>query len=166
MFTQEGDAGVHRYIQHRGSRPGVQPDERVRIPRGNVNHNADLSIKVDRRIRSAWYSFRKYTLELHDRPSAPLELKIRMLRAEVLDTILYDCVTWSPRPCHYDSLRRTHHSFLSRCIGWVKNNHADHPVSYLDTLIKTGSESIEAILGRRRILFTEFVGRTRDCRSA
>ena len=41
----------------------------------NVNHNADLSIEVDRRIRNAWYSFRKYTLELYDRSSAPLELK-------------------------------------------------------------------------------------------
>ena len=51
---------------------------------GNVNHNADLSIEVDRRIRNAWSSFRKYTLELYGRPSAPLELKIRMLRAEVL----------------------------------------------------------------------------------
>ena len=48
---------------------------------GNVNHNTDLSIEVDRRIRNAWCSFRKYTLELYDRPSAPLELKIRMLRA-------------------------------------------------------------------------------------
>ena len=51
---------------------------------GNVNHNADLSIEVDRRIRNAWCSFRKYTLELYDPPSAPLELKIRILRAEVL----------------------------------------------------------------------------------
>ena len=31
---------------------------------GNVNRNADLSIEVDRRIRSAWCSFRKYALEL------------------------------------------------------------------------------------------------------
>ena len=38
---------------------------------GSVNHNADLSIEVDRRIRNAWCSFRKYTLELYDRPSAP-----------------------------------------------------------------------------------------------
>ena len=60
---------------------------------GNVNHNADLSVEVDRRIRNAWCSFRKYTLELYDRPSAPLELKIRMLRAEVLETILCGCVT-------------------------------------------------------------------------
>ena len=40
--------------------------------RGNVNHNVDLSIEVDRRIRNAWCSFRKYTLELYDGPSAPL----------------------------------------------------------------------------------------------
>ena len=73
---------------------------------GNVNHNADLSIQVERRLRNAWCSFRKYTLELYDRLSAPLELKIRMLRAEVLETMLYGCVTWSPCACHYDMLRR------------------------------------------------------------
>ena len=59
---------------------------------GNVNNNADLFLEVDRRIRNAWYSFQKYTLQLYDRPSAPLELKIRMLRAEVLETMLYGCV--------------------------------------------------------------------------
>ena len=107
---------------------------------GDVNHNAD------RRIRNAWCSFRKYTLELYDRPSASLELKIRMLRAVVLEPMLYDCATWSPRACHYDTLRRAHHSFLTRCIGWRKHNRADLPISYLDKLIKTGSESIEATL--------------------
>ena len=112
---------------------------------GKVNHDADLSIEVDRRIRNAWCSFRKYTLELYDRPSAPLELKIRMLRTEVLETMLCGCVTWSPRACHYNTLRRAHHRSLTRCIGWRrKHNRADDPISYLDTLIKTGSESIEA----------------------
>ena len=83
---------------------------------GNVNHNADLSIEVDRRIRNAC-SFRKYTLEVYDRPSASLELKIRVLRPKVLETMLYGCATWSPRACHYDPLRRAHHRFLTRCIG-------------------------------------------------
>ena len=59
----------------------------------NVNHNADRSIEIERRIRNGSCSFRKYTLELDDRPSAPLELKIRMLRAEVLETMLYGCLT-------------------------------------------------------------------------
>ena len=60
---------------------------------GNVNQNADLSIEVDRRVRNAWCRFRKYTLELYDRPSAPLELEIRTLRAVVLEKMLYGCVT-------------------------------------------------------------------------
>ena len=100
----------------------------------NTNHNADLFIEIDRRIRNAWCSFWKYTLELYDRPSAPLELKIRMLRAEVLETMLYGCVTWSPRACHYDTLRRAHFRFLTRCIGWRNKNCADRPVSYMNTL--------------------------------
>ena len=50
-------------------------------------------------------------------------------------------------------------SFVWLCIGWRKNNRTDHPISYLDTLIKKGSESIEAILRRRRILFAGFAAR-------
>ena len=130
---------------------------------GNVNHNADLSIEVDRRIRKAWCSFRKYSLELYDRPSAPLKLKTRMVRAEVLETLLYGWVTWSPSTCHY-KLRRAHHRFLTRCIGWRKQNRAKHPISCLDTLIKTGSESTETTLRRRRILFAGFVARMEDTR--
>ena len=116
---------------------------------GNVNHHADLSIEVHRRICNAWCSFRKYTLELYNRPSAPLELKIRMLKAEVLETKPYGCVTWSPRACHYDTLHRAYHSVLARYIGWRKHNRIYHPISYLDTLVKTGSESIEATLRKR-----------------
>ena len=33
---------------------------------GNVSHNGDLSIEVNRRIRNACCSFRKYTLELYN----------------------------------------------------------------------------------------------------
>ena len=132
--------------------------------RGNVNHNVDLSIEVDRRVRNAWCSFQKYTLELYDRPSAPLELKIRMLRAEVLEIMMHGCVAWSPRACHYDTLRRAHHRFLTHCTGWRKHNRADHPIFYLETLLKTGSESIEATLRRRRILFAGIVARVEDTR--
>ena len=131
---------------------------------GNVNHDADLSIEVDRRIRNVWCSFRKYSLELYDRPSAPLELKIRMLKAEVLETMMYGCVTWSPRSCHYDALRRAYHNLLTRSIGWRKHNRIDHPISYLDNLVKTGSENIEATLRKRRILFAGFVARMEDTR--
>ena len=72
--------------------------------------------------------------------------------------MLYGCVTWSPRACHYDTLRRPHHRFLIRCIGWRKHNRADHPISYLDTLIKAGSESIEATLRREADLVRGICG--------
>ena len=130
----------------------------------NVNHHADLSIEIDRHIRNVWCSFRKYSLELYDRPSVPLELKIRVLKAEVLETMLYGCVTSSPRARHYDTLRGAHHSFLNRCIGWRTRTRTDHPISYLETLVKAGSESIETILRKRRILFAGFVARMEDTR--
>ena len=87
-----------------------------------------------------------------------------MSRAKLHEIILYGYATWTPRVCHYDTLRRGHHSFLTRCINWRKNNRTDHPISYLDTVIKTGSESIEATLHRRRILFSGFVVRMEDTR--
>ena len=123
---------------------------------GNVNHNADLSIEVDRRIRIVQLS------EVHPGTVRPTERsprhQILMLRAEVIETMMHGCVTWSPGACHYHTLRRAHHSFLTCCICWQKNNRTDHPIFYLDTLMKTGSESIiEAIMRRRRILFVGFV---------
>ena len=54
--------------------------------------------------------------------------------------------------------------FLTRCIGWRKHNRADQPISYLDMLLKTGSESIEATLRRRRIFLAGFVPRMEDRR--
>ena len=139
-----------------------QTDEVVYLG-GNVDNDTDLSIQVDRRIRNAWCRFRMYTFELYDQPSASLELKLRMLRAEVLETVRCG-VTWSLRACHYDTLHRAHHSFLTHYIDWRKNNRTDHTISYLDTLMKTGSESIGEIRHRRRILFAGFGTRMEDTR--
>ena len=83
---------------------------------------------------------------------------MQMLRAEVLETMLYGWITWSPRAGNY------HHSVPIRCIGWRENNRTDLPISYLDILMKTASESIVAIMRRRRILLAGFVARMEDIR--
>ena len=127
MFTHEGDAHIETADQVYN-----ETNEFVYLE-GNAHHNADLSIEVNRRIRNPWCSLRKYTIEHYDRPSASLELKFRMLRAEVL-------TTWSVRACHHDTLRRVHHSFLTCCVGWQENNRPNHSISYLLTLVKMGSE--------------------------
>ena len=54
--------------------------------------------------------------------------------------------------------------FLTRCMDWRNHNCAYHPTFYLDALVKTVSESIEATLRRRRILFAGFVARMEDTR--
>ena len=46
----------------------------------------------------------------------------------------------------------------------MKNNRAEHPISYLETVIKTESESIKATTHRRRILFAGFVALMEDTR--
>ena len=56
------------------------------------------------------------------------------------------------------------HGFLTLCISLRTHNLTDHPISSLDTPIKTGSESLGAIKHRRRNLFAEFVVRMEDTR--
>ena len=138
MFTHEGNAGVHRHLQRIGSGPGLQPNQRARIPRGE----RQLQCRPVHRGQSTHTQRMVQLPEVHPRTVRPTERSPRaqnaMLRAEVLETKLYGCVTRSPRACHYDTLRRAHHSFLTRCTSWRKNNRADHPISYFNTLVKTG----------------------------
>ena len=48
---------------------------------------------------------------------------------------------------------------LLRCLGRRKRKRDDHALSYANALAKTASESIEAIVRKRRILFAGFVAR-------
>ena len=104
--------------------------------------------------------FRQYGLPLYDQPTAPLRLKVRMLKAEVMETMLYGCVTWSPTIAHLAILRKTHHRLFLRCIGW-KRKHDDvyHVLSYADALAKTGCENVDTTVRKQRILFAGFVAR-------
>ena len=86
-----------------------------------------------------------------------------MLRVEVLETMMYGCITWSPRACHYNTLRRAQHSFLTRCIG-RENSPTDDSIFYLNTFAKTGSESIEVVMRRWRISFPRFMAHMKDTR--
>ena len=88
-----------------------------------------------------------------------LRLKVRLLKAEVVKILLSGCMPWSPIKPDYDGLRRVHHSMLLRCLGWRKRKRDDHTLSYADALAKTASDSIEAIVRKRRILFARFVAR-------
>ena len=142
-----------------------QTNEFVRLG-GKVNQNAELSIEVDRRVRTPSMV---QLPEVHPRTVRPTE---RSPRAQDPDAKSRDTRDNAVRLRHVEPARvPLRHAALSPpqvldslCIGWQNNNIADHPISYLDTLLKTGSESIEATLRRRRILFAGFVAHMEDTR--
>ena len=84
---------------------------------GLVNEHGDLTREINYRSKIAWVCFKRYARELFDRPGTPFYLKTRLLKAEAMGTLLYGCVTWSPRREHYRLLQTTHHRLLLRVIG-------------------------------------------------
>ena len=121
---------------------------------GAITTDTDLSIEISRRLQRAWAYFQRYKMEIYDRPGARLRLNVRLLKAEVVETLLYGCMMWSPKKPDYDRLRRVHHSMLLRCLEWWKRNRDDHILSYADALARTASDSIEAIVRKRRTFNT------------
>ena len=126
---------------------------------GAITADKDLSIEITQRLQRTWACFQRYKMNIYDCPGVRLRLKVRLLKAEVVETLLYGYITWSPNKPNYDRLRRVHHSMLLRCLGWRKRKRDDHTLSYADALVKTASEGIEAIVRKRRILFAGFVAR-------
>ena len=131
---------------------------------GNVNYNADLSIEVNRRIRNTWFLL----LEVYTQTVRPTERSPRAqnpdsqsrgtqdnaVRLRHVEPARAPVRRAAPSPPQLpDSLHRLTKEQLRR-----------HPIFYLDTLMKTGSGSIEANLRMRRILFAGFVARMEDTR--
>ena len=80
---------------------------------GAISADWDLrSIEVKRRIQRAWASFGRYKMEIYDRPSVCLRLKVRTLKPEVLEMLLCGRVTWTPSRADYGRLRKAHHQML------------------------------------------------------
>ena len=118
----------------------------------------------DRHIRNACCSFRKFALELYDRPSAPPraqdpDAKSRGIRDNTIQLRHVEPTRVALRHAAPSPSRLPDSSHRL-----AKNKRTDHPIFYLDTLMKTGSDSIDAVIRRRRILFTGFVARVETTR--
>ena len=82
-----------------------------------ITADRDLSIEITRRLQRAWACFERYKMDTYDRPGVRLRLKVRLLKPEVVETLLYGCVTWSLKNSDSYRLRRVHRSMLLRCLG-------------------------------------------------
>ena len=82
-----------------------------------------------------------------------------MLKAEVMETLLYECVTWTLGQEYVAELRTAHHNLL-RIIGFQRRQRTDHLMSHAKALKKTQCESVEMTIRKRRLLFAGAVQRT------
>ena len=125
---------------------------------GLIDESADIMTEIKRRDRLALACYSRFKRELYDMEDAPFTLKVRMLKAEVMETLLYGCVTWTPGQEHFPQLRTAHHNLLLRIIGFQRRQRTDHLMSYAKALKKAQCESVEATILKRR--FARAVQRT------
>ena len=76
--------------------------------------------------------------------AAPFALKLRMPKAEVMETLLYGCITWTLGKEHFAELRTAHHRFLLR---FQRRQRTDHLMLYAKALTKAQRESVETTSG-------------------
>ena len=75
--------------------------------------------------------YSRFNRELYDVEAAPFALKVMcMLKAEVMETLLYGCVTRTLGKEHFAELRTAHHRFLLRITGFQRRQCTDHLMSY------------------------------------
>ena len=76
--------------------------------------------EMKRRIRLAWACYNRFRREPYDMEDALFTLKVRMRKAEAMETLLYGCVTWTLGKEHFAELRTAHHNLLPRIIGFQR----------------------------------------------
>ena len=82
-----------------------------------VTETPDMSVEIARRTCACWMRIRRYLRELYDdQPKIAPSLKIRMVKAEAIEALLYGCSTWTLRQEHHAKVR-TVHSARNQTIG-------------------------------------------------
>ena len=116
--------------------------------------------EIKRRILLAWACYNRFKRELYDMGDAPFTLKVRMLKAEVMETLLYVCFTWTRGQEYFAELRTAHQNLLLGIIGFQRRQRTDHFMSYAKALEKAQCESVKTTIRKRRLLFAGAVQRT------
>ena len=92
-------------------------------------------------------------VRLYDRPTIPLDLEARMVKAEAVEALLYGSVTWTLRQEYYKMLRTVHHRVLLHIIGKQGRSRDHRILSYCKALQAANCESIETTVRTRRLLW-------------
>lgn len=74
--------------------------------------------EIKRQIRLVRACYNRFKRELYDVEDAPFTLQVRMLVADMAETLLYGCVTYKLRQEHFPDARTVHDNLLGRITSF------------------------------------------------
>ncbi|CAN0105448.1 unnamed protein product, partial [Sphacelaria rigidula] len=104
------------------------------------------------KIGQAWTRFYKYSKEVYNNPYIALATKVCLLKTEVIEVMLYGCVTWTIAHDNFGAVREAHRGFLLRCLNKHTSSRSAsdyHMLPYHEILERTSCECIEATMMKR-----------------
>ena len=78
-----------------------------------------------------------------------------MLKSEVIETLLYGCVTWILGVEHFTVLHSAHGKLLRRIIGCHRRQCTDHRMSYAKAPKMAQCKIVETTIGTRLFLLSD-----------
>lgn len=99
---------------HRDSATEVRTNNRFVYLETSISEEVDLTPEIKRRVRLARFRFRNFSWVRCNKSVASLDIKVRMLNAEVHEVLLYGFVTWSVKKDRYKDPGTAHLRFLRR----------------------------------------------------
>jgi hypothetical protein len=128
--------------------------------------SSDLSITVElkARLKGAWKKFYRYSEVIFDCDHIKTSFKVMLFKMEVMEVLLYACMTWTTRKEDFDTLRQQHAMFLKRLIGYRPFEGVLRTRAYWRCLIDTECEPIETTVRYRRIMWASKLVNLKDDR--
>jgi hypothetical protein len=97
---------------------------------------------------------RQYSKPVFDCRSRWLPLKVRPLKSEVIEVLLYGCATWTLPMEAWKELVKIHRDLLHRITGHRKSTHDKRCLqSYRELLLQSKCEPIETTIRTRRLMY-------------
>ena len=121
--------------------------------------------EIRRRVRNAWGKFTRYKRQVFRCRSRWLSLKLRLLKSEVVEVLLYGCNAWTLSQEAWTLLQKAHRSMLHIITGHRASAHdGRRRQSYHNLLLQTECEPIETTVRTRRLLLLGELVRQNDAR--
>ncbi|CAM9819694.1 unnamed protein product, partial [Sphacelaria rigidula] len=120
---------------------------------GKISSIGDVTPEIHSRIGQAWMCISKYSTAVYDNPYITLATKVRLLKAEVIEVMLYGCVTWKIAHDNFSALWEARRGRSVPDYHMLPNH---------EVLERTSCERIEATVMNPTLLHAGRVERMHD----